>query len=202
MPAPVRIAPGTRQDVGRVNHAIATVLGLAVGTGPPNVFTTLGRHRRLFRRWLGFAGALMPGGRLPRADSELLILRVAHLTASDYEWHQHERLGRAAGLSADEVERVRRGPQADGWSERQRALLVAADQLVATHDLDDAAFSRLSAELPDPVDVLEVTLLVGHYAMLAGTLNAARVPVDEPPSRAPRALRRVVQAAARRRGAA
>ena len=73
-----RVAPGTRRQLGLVNNAIARLAGRATGGAPPNIFTTLGRHRRLFRRWLWFAGALMPGGRLPRVETELVILRVAH----------------------------------------------------------------------------------------------------------------------------
>ena len=55
------------------------------GTEPPGVFLTLGRHRRLFWGWLLFAGSLMPGGRLPRRETELVILRVATLAGNDYE---------------------------------------------------------------------------------------------------------------------
>src|SRR5688572_15667357 len=112
MSAAPRIAPGSRADIGLVNAAIARVMGLATGGPPPNIFTTLARHRGLFRRWLLFAGGLMPGGSLPRAESELLILRVAHNTGSEYEWSHHKRLGLAAGLSVEEVERVRSGPDA------------------------------------------------------------------------------------------
>ncbi|MDQ1680340.1 MAG: hypothetical protein QOI42_1199 [Frankiaceae bacterium] len=75
-----RIEPGTREQTGTVNALIARAIGLASGTaGPPALFTTLGRHRRLFRPWLRFAGRLMPGGKLPRRDGELVILRVATL---------------------------------------------------------------------------------------------------------------------------
>ena len=64
---------------------------------PPNLFSTLARHRRLFRAWLRFAGALMPRGSLPRADTELVILRVAHNSRCEYEWRHHERLGPRPG---------------------------------------------------------------------------------------------------------
>src|SRR5690349_13221718 len=94
-----RIAPGTTADIGRVNSLIVRAIGLATGGRPPNVFTTLARHRGLFRRWLLFAGGLMPGGKLPRADTELVILRVAHTCDCAYEWGHHERLGQRAGLS-------------------------------------------------------------------------------------------------------
>ena len=77
---------------------------------------TLARHRGLFRRWLWFAGGLMPGGRLSRRDTELVILRVAHNAGSEYEWGHHERIGRRVGLSAEEIARVREGAAAPGWS--------------------------------------------------------------------------------------
>ena len=66
-----RIAPGTRRETGLVNAGILALLGLATGGRAPNVFTTLARHRGLFRRWLWFAAALMPGGscRATRASS-------------------------------------------------------------------------------------------------------------------------------------
>src|SRR5688572_12818468 len=133
-----RIAPGSRAEIGAVNALLASAIGRVAGTTePPRLFTTLARHRRLFRRWLRFAGALMPGGTLPRADTELLVLRVAHNTGCDYEWSHHERLGRQAGLSPAEVERVREGPSADGWSERRRTLLRAADELHADRFVSD-----------------------------------------------------------------
>ena len=62
-------------DLGWRNFVVMRVLRAATGGRPAN---TLGHHQRLFRRWLRFACALMPGGRLPRVDTELLILRVAH----------------------------------------------------------------------------------------------------------------------------
>jgi alkylhydroperoxidase family enzyme len=171
-----RIAPGTRADIGLVNHTIARVIGLAAGGAPPNIFLTLGRHRA-FRPWLRFAGKLMPGGRLPRRDSELVILRVAHLCSSPYEWGHHERLGRQAGLTADEIERVRSGPGAPGWSPRQALLLGAADALHNDRDIDDALWAALDVEFGEE-ELIELCLLIGHYEMLAMTLNALRVQPD------------------------
>ncbi|MEA2309023.1 MAG: hypothetical protein QOI65_1309, partial [Thermoleophilaceae bacterium] len=48
----------------------------------------------------------MPGGVLPRAETELLILRVAHNCGCEYEWAHHERLGVVAGLDSEDVARV------------------------------------------------------------------------------------------------
>jgi AhpD family alkylhydroperoxidase len=195
MPEP-RITPGSRRDIGAVNALIARLLGAATGGRPPHLFTTLARHRGLFRRWLRFAGALMPGGKLPRRDSELVILRVARNCDCEYEWRHHERLGALAGLSAEEIERVRSGPGAEGWSERQRLLLRAADELHADRTLSDALWSELRPLMSD-TDLIELCLLVGHYEMVAMTLNALAVEPDPlpagPPPRAVRVLQAIVE---------
>jgi AhpD family alkylhydroperoxidase len=172
-----RIAPGGRREIGLVNAAIARAAGIASRGRPPRIFTTLGRHRRLFRRWLWFAGALMPGGRLPREETELLILRVAHNTGCEYEWGHHERMGRRVGLSEEEIARVREGPEAAGWSDRQALLLRAADELHGDGRIGDELWRRLSDEL-DEVRLIELCMLVGHYEMLAMTLNTLEVEPD------------------------
>jgi alkylhydroperoxidase family enzyme len=174
-----RIPPGTRRQTGILNALIARVIGRAAGTqGPPALFTTLGRHRRLFRPWLRFAGRLMPGGVLPRRDAELVILRVAVLCGSAYEWTQHERIAPRAGLDEADVARVRDGADAPGWSDRQAAIIRAVDELHATHTLGDENWAALRAAGLTDTQLIELPLLAGHYAMLAMTLNALRVPPD------------------------
>jgi alkylhydroperoxidase family enzyme len=194
-----RIPPGTRADVGAVNWLIARAIGVGAGGHPPNVFTTLARNRSLFRRWLPFAGGLMPGGRLPREDAELVILRVAHNCGSAYEWGHHQNLGRAAGLSDEELARVRSGPDAPGWSARQALLLRTADALHADRDVDDALWAALHTELGgDERLLIELPLLIGHYEMLAMTLNTLRVEPDARPLGRQPALVRAVTRALRR----
>jgi AhpD family alkylhydroperoxidase len=116
----------------------------------------------------------MPRGRLPRADTELVILRVAHRTDCEYEWRHHERMGRRAGLSTEQIARVRDGAEAPGFSDRQQLLLRAVDELHDTHNISDQVWERLGAELSD-VELIELCMLTGHYEMLAMTLNALRV---------------------------
>jgi alkylhydroperoxidase family enzyme len=181
MSATARIAPGSRAEIGAVNALIVQVLRLAGGTRrPPNLFTTLARHRRLFRPWLRFAGALMPGGKLPRIDSELVILRVAHNCRSEYEWRHHERLGPAAGLTEAQVEAIATDDAAGAplLNDRQRLLVRAADELHDARELSDELWAELSGQLGE-VELIELCMLVGHYEMLAMTLNSLRVQPDE-----------------------
>ena len=176
-----RVRPGSPSELGPVNALIARAIGRASRTnGPPNLFTTLGRHRRLFLPWLMFAGRLMPGGSLPRADTELVILRVAHNCGCEYEWRHHERMARRFGLDAGAVERVRQGPEADGWSARQAALLHAADELHERRTLSDESWADIRPLLND-AQAIELCMLVGHYEMLAMTLNSLEVQGDVEP---------------------
>jgi AhpD family alkylhydroperoxidase len=172
-----RIAPGGRREVGIVTWVISRVAGRVAGTAPLNLFLTLGRHRKLFRRWLWFAGGLMPGGKLPRRESELVILRVANLRSSRYELEHHVRLGRKAGLSDAELERVAVGSDADGWQPRERALLAAVEMLHDRGDLDDATWSELRSHLGER-EAIELCMLAGHYEMLATTIAALRIEPD------------------------
>lgn len=177
-PAP-RITPGTLRDTGPAIWTFARIAGRAMGTGPPHVFTTLGRGRGLFWGWLHFAGRLMPGGKLPRTDTELVILRVAHLRECRYEFDHHRRLGRRVGLDEATIERVRTSPDTDGWTERQRLLLRVTDELVRDRDIDDATWTALRGVL-DERRSLELVMLVTHYDMLATTLLTLRVQPDSP----------------------
>ena len=163
--------------MGLAAWAISRVAGRVAGTGPPNLFLTLGRHRKLFRGWLRFAGRLMPGGLLPRRESELVILRVAHLRECEYEWHHHVKLGRRAGIGKPELERIQAGPAADGWSAREAAMLTAVDELHASQDLSDETWTALRAHLDDR-ESIELVLLASHYEMLATAIGVLRLETD------------------------
>jgi alkylhydroperoxidase family enzyme len=143
------------------------------GAEAVNIFETLVRHPGLYRRWMPFAGKLL-AGKLPARDRELLILRTAWHCRSPYEWGQHVRLAKAAGISDEEIERVVRGPDAQEWAAFDRTVLTAADEL---HD-DACVSDRTWAELADRYDerqLIEVPMLVGHYHMVAYALNSLGV---------------------------
>ena len=172
-----RIQPGSRRELGLPVWAFSRLAGRATGTAPPAIFTTLGRGRGLFWGWLHFAGRLMPGGRLPRRETELVILRVACLRDSAYEWAHHVRLGARAGVTAADVERVRAGSTAPGWRGHEQLLMRVTEELLDTRDLSDPTWAELRAAY-DERTVIEILLLVGHYDMLATTLGTLRLEPD------------------------
>src|SRR3974377_521799 len=105
MPRAPRMAP---VDPGRLTAAQREVLARVLeGQGPraTNLYYTLVRHPSLFRRWQAMGGGFLFRGRLAPREREILVLRTAYNTGSDYEWGQHVVLGEEAGLGGDEIAR-------------------------------------------------------------------------------------------------
>jgi 4-carboxymuconolactone decarboxylase len=146
--------------------------------GDNNIFPTLAQHPELFRAWLRFGGYLLTSGRLPGRDRELLILRTAVLCRSSYEWGQHVRISLAGGIERETIDRVIDGPDADGWSAHEAALLRAADELHVDSRISDETWAAL-AETYDTEQLIETALVAGHYQMLAGALNSFGVELDD-----------------------
>jgi alkylhydroperoxidase family enzyme len=146
------------------------------GAPASNIFATLVRNPGLFRRWLPFGGKLL-AGKLPPRERELLILRTAVLCQADYEWGQHALIARSVGISDEEIERVRSGPEAAGWDDFDAVLLRAADELHERARISDATWESLAGRY-DERQLIEVPMLVGHYHMVAFALNSLGVPLE------------------------
>ncbi|HEY2160173.1 MAG TPA: carboxymuconolactone decarboxylase family protein [Solirubrobacteraceae bacterium] len=147
------------------------------GAPAANIFSTLVRHPGLFRRWLPFGGKLLGGGKLPARDRELLILRTGWLCNAEYEWAQHRDIAKSIGISDAEIEHVREGPRAAGWNPFEATLLKAADELHADSTISTNTWAELAARY-DEQQLIEVPMLVGHYHMIAFTLNTLGVPLE------------------------
>jgi 4-carboxymuconolactone decarboxylase len=167
------LADAERDDQAR------ELLGQAGGpaAGASNIFATFVRHPGLFRKWLPLGGKLL-AGKLPARDRELLILRTGWHCRSDYEWAQHVRIARSAGLSDDEIARVRQGPDAPGWSSFDALLLRAADELHVDACIADDTWAALATRY-DERQLVELPMLVGHYHLVAFTLNSLGVQVED-----------------------
>ena len=173
-PTVPRITPLSESDWDdKTRELVESASAGAVGAGAPNIFTTLVRHRRLFRRWSAFGGVLLTGT-LPARDRELVILRTGWLCRAAYEWGQHVRLGRLAGLSDEEIGRVVDGPGAEGWTDIEAALLRATDELHADACISEATWAILAANF-SPEQLIELPMLVGQYHLVAFTVNSLGV---------------------------
>ncbi len=147
-----------------------------VREGPPlNIFATMAHHPRLLKRLNVLGGLFLARGLLPARERELVILRTAWRTRSEYEFGQHVLLGRRAGLTEDEI----RSLTTDGaaWAEDDAALVRLADEVHDGHDVSDELWARLGRRW-DTAQLIELVTLAGFYGMVAAFLKAARVERD------------------------
>ncbi|MGV9480407.1 carboxymuconolactone decarboxylase family protein [Gordonia aichiensis] len=171
-----RVAPGTLSDLGLINWVFARGAARVIGVRDAHIFSTLGRTRGLFRAWLYYSSRLMPFGSLSRRESEMIIIRVAHLRGSEYELDHHRRLGKRAGIDDDEFARILVGPEA-GWGDRQKWILHAVDELITDRDISDTTWASLRRHLDDR-RVIAFVLLAQQYDSLATTIHTLRIQRD------------------------
>lgn len=143
-----------------------------------NIFRVLMQHPKLTRAWSKFASYILSEQQtLAARERELLILRIGWLNQAPYEWEQHVRIGKAAGLTDDEIDRIGKGPQA-GWNKLDAALIQAADELFEKSVVSDETWSTL-AERYDTTQMMDVVFTVGQYNLVSWALNSLGVPLDD-----------------------
>ena len=142
-----------------------------------NALGTLARHPQLARAFHTFNGHVLFGSTLSPRQRELLVLRVAAVRGSDYEWAQHAFLARDAGLGDDDIARIAVGPEASGWSSLHRAMVRAVDELVSDALISDSTWSALAGEL-DEQQLMDLVFTVGAYEVLAMAFRSFGVELD------------------------
>ncbi|BCI91475.1 MULTISPECIES: carboxymuconolactone decarboxylase family protein [Mycobacterium] len=180
-----RIPSGRLRQLGPINWVLAKLGARAVRAPEMHLFTTLGYRQSLFWAWLIYGGRLLRG-RLPRIDTELVILRVAHLRSCEYELQHHRRMARAAGLDAQTQATIFAWPdvpEGDGprkvLSARQQALLKATDELIKDRSITTETWQQLATHLKQR-QLIEFCMLATQYDGLAATITALNIPLDNP----------------------
>ncbi|MCC5873361.1 MAG: carboxymuconolactone decarboxylase family protein [Gammaproteobacteria bacterium] len=159
------------------NEDAQSIMAKFGGSEPLNIFKTLCNHPELLRRWLVFANHILGKSTLPPREREILVLRIGWLCQAGYEWGQHVLIGRDCGLTDTEIQRIKAGPDADGWSSVDRALLEAVDELHADAHISDATWAKL-AETWSTEQLMDVVFTVGQYNMVSMVLNSFGVQPD------------------------
>jgi alkylhydroperoxidase family enzyme len=142
-----------------------------------NALGTLARHPQLTRAYHTFNGHVLFASTLSPRRRELLVLRVATVRNSEYEWAQHVILARDAGLDDEEIARITLGPEASGWSSLDRAMLTAVDELIGHAMISDSTWAVLAGELDDQ-QLMDLVFTVGAYEVLAMAFRSFGVELD------------------------
>jgi AhpD family alkylhydroperoxidase len=150
------------------------------GEGRPkglNVLGTMAQHPTLAKAFHTFNGHILFTSMLAPRERELIVLRVAAVRDCEYEWRQHVVQARDAGLTDDEIDRVRREPDSDQWLVTDAALLAAVDELIADARISDRTWAVVAGELDDQ-QLMDVIFTVGAYDALAMAMRSFGMELD------------------------
>ena len=149
-----------------------------MGGRPINVHKLMAHHPALLEAWWNLRNYTIAGGDLGQRHTEILILRVALLMENWYEWASHVHRGLAAGLTMEEIDRVKAGPADPDWQPDERLLIRAVDELVHDRAVTDATLEALREHFTDR-QILDAIVTQGAYVTLGCLLNTWETPLDE-----------------------
>jgi len=143
----------------------------------PNVYRTLANSPKLLVRTVALVEGLWREVKVSRLLQELIILRVAQLSRSDYEWGRHRMLARRLGLPEDQVHDLANWPSSPRFSESERAALAFADSLAQAGTVPDAAAAELAKHFGAD-EVVEIAMTAAFYSGLARYLASIQVELE------------------------
>jgi len=146
------------------------------GGTPPNLYKQLANHPKLIAAWNQFARTLRHDSRTPRALRELMILRGAQLMRSEYEWAQHLKMARKAGISDAQIAALAKWKKSDLFDARQKAAIGLAEAVTQGHVPDDVYAEAMRHF--DHHDYVELAITAAFYAMVGRMLDAMHVQLE------------------------
>lgn len=172
-----RIAPLGEAEMGPDALELAATIRrnfkLAETASIPAVVATMLRHPDLYTARVDYTGKRLRASALAERDLELAILRTAWVCQAAYSWGEHVAMGKRAGMSAEEIERLTQGSDAPGWSEHDRAIVRAVDELHDDAMIGDETWASLAKTL-DEKQLIEMIIIIGTYHENAYLYNSLR----------------------------
>jgi alkylhydroperoxidase family enzyme len=149
---------------------------ISPGMKPPDlsVVAFFAHHPELATKFLSWNHYMNSKAcRLDRVTREIVILRVAIRKRSRYEWAQHLKAARAAGITDEVIHAI-----ADGTATGRAGLLArAVDELTDDSTLHDETYLALSQEF-DEQQLISLVFLIGTYSLLSTVFGAFRMELD------------------------
>ena len=147
------------------------------GQRAANVFVTFVRNPPGDRLRGGVTGHILNATTLSVRQRELLLMRIGVLCRSEYEWAAHSRLGRRAGMTDADVDRIIAGPDSNGGDPVETAMLRATDELYRDDMVSAETWAALAKAL-DTKQLLDLLIAVGGYRAVSMAINSAGVQLD------------------------
>ena len=176
-----RLAPATRDSVPEDQRAVFDEMLQQLGSVPPYGPGSVMIHvPEAHRAATGLNNYLRDRSSLPKKVQELAMLVTARELDSQHIWNAHAASGRDAGLSSDAVEALRERRPLPALPPDETAVVNYGREFFRTHRVSRGAF-QAALEQFGTRGVVELTLIMGNYSVLAFATNA--FDTDLPPNR-------------------
>ena len=103
----------------------------------------------------------------------MAVLIRARVESSEFEWLSHHHRALEAGLSEDVCNALREGRRPEHLADDEAALFDFSIEAVKRKDVGNATFDRARERFGER-GVVELTYILGFYAMIALVLEVAR----------------------------
>jgi len=143
---------------------------------PVNLYRALGNHPALAAAWTEFANSIRHDSRTPRKLREIMILRTAQIARSHYEWAQHLKMARKAGVTEAQIDELELWRESKHFDARERAALALTEGVMES-DVTDEVYAEAAKHFGH-AEYVELCLTAAFYAMVSRMLDAMRVELD------------------------
>src|SRR3954447_12504611 len=99
----------------------------------PNIVATLAHHPSAAAGWLPFHVVLLRGGSIDPRIRELAVLRTCYRVQAQYQWTEHVRMAKRLEVTDEQVAAIADGSSWPHWSDHERDVLEAVDELLDRH---------------------------------------------------------------------
>lgn len=138
-----------------------------------NIFRMITHTPGLAPSFMTMAADVLQHNSLPATWRELAILRVGHRYECRYEIFHHVNIGKAVGLTDDQLRATELGSTA-GLTDDEATVLWLTDRLLDHHTLDDDERGR-ALSLLSVNQLADLVLTVGFYQMVCNFLSTFAV---------------------------
>ena len=149
----------------------------ARGIEIPNLYRVLGNSPQMLRAWLDFAWPLRLNASTPRSIRELLILRGAQVSQTEYEWVHHVPMALTAGVSQQQIDALAEWKTSSLFSDLERAVLRIADEVTAGPAASEEAVQALKQHF-DEAAVVELVLTASFYVCVSRVLRSMAIELE------------------------
>jgi len=172
------MAPLAPEQMTDAQCAAADALIAGPRKGVKGPFIALLRSPALLDRVAALGEFLRFSSSLSRRTSEFATLIVSRYYGQQFEWFTHVPLALAAGTAPETIAALREGQRPATMDDDETLVHDVATELLQHHGVAEATYARAVQRFGE-AGVVELTSLIGYFAMVSMVLNVAHIP-EEP----------------------